>query len=75
MSKAACRPAEDSILRQAGKWVYREGSDHYELTRQGSAVMFSVKEASRTLAAPVEWAVGNGEIGQNFSAEAAQYLH
>jgi hypothetical protein len=66
MSKAACRPAQDPILRQTGKLVYRDDGYNYELVRQGTATKFSVNDASRTLTVPVEWVIGNGEIGQTF---------
>ena len=52
MSTAAGRPVQDPILGQTGNLVYRDDVYNYELTRQGIATMFSVKDTSRTLTEP-----------------------
>jgi hypothetical protein len=66
MFKAASHAADAAVLRQHPNLQYSEGDLHYSLTRQDDRAMLRIENGGHVLAAPVPWAIGNGEIGQTY---------
>jgi hypothetical protein len=66
MFHAASRPSETRVLREHGNMQFREGQYDYALVREGDRTLLRITNGAHTLAAPLVWAIGNGEIGQTY---------
>jgi len=66
MFKAASRAEDAAVLKQHPYLQFNEGSFRYALTRQNDREMLRVESGGHVLAAPILWAMGNGEIGQTY---------
>ena len=66
MFHAASRPSETRVLREHDNMQFSEDRYGYSLVRAGDRTMLHITNAAHNLAAPVVWAMGNGEIGQTY---------
>jgi hypothetical protein len=66
MFKAASRPNQSSILTRHKDLRFEEEGFDYSLMLAGSQATFSVQDKSGAVSVPVEWSIGNGEIGQTY---------
>jgi hypothetical protein len=66
MFHAASHPSETRVLREHDNMQFREDGYEYSLVREGDRTMLHITNGAHSLAAPVVWAMGNGEIGQTY---------
>ena len=66
MFDAASRPSETRVLREHDNMQFSEQGYEYSLVREGDRTMLHITNGAHSLAAPVVWAMGNGEIGQTY---------
>lgn len=66
MFHAASRPSESAVLREHDNMHFSEDGYEYSLVREGDRTMLHITNAAHSLAAPLVWAMGNGEIGQTY---------
>jgi len=56
-------------LRQHGDLAFQVGAFRYLITRSAHDIVYTVSDGSRSIAAPLGWAFGAGEVGQTFVFE------
>lgn len=66
MFHAASRASETRVLREHDSLQFSEEGYEYSLVREGDRTMLHITNGAHSLAAPVVWAIGNGEIGQTY---------
>ena len=66
MFHAASRPSETRVLREHGNMQFKEEGYQYSLVRDGERTLLQITNGAHTLAAPIVWAIGNGEDGQTY---------
>lgn len=66
MFRAASRPSETPLLRKHGNLQFKEDNYEYTMADDGQRTMLYINSSGHTLAAPVLWAMGDGEIGQTY---------
>jgi hypothetical protein len=67
MARAATRASEAGIPRQHNPLTFVFGAYKFQIagTEQGS--VYSVTDGTSTLAQPLDWAFGTGEVGQTYA--------
>jgi hypothetical protein len=66
MSLAMERIPDSKVLKQNPHLTLRIGPYSYEIKREGSQSSYSVTDGKNTIAVPIDYAVGQGRMGQTY---------
>ena len=66
MGRALARPEDAQVLRAHPRLSFRDGRYAYDIFSTASGSDCSVTDGTRTLSAPIVWAVGYGNAGQTY---------
>jgi len=66
MALAMERVAESKILKENPKLTLQLGPYFYEIKRQGRESLYSVTDGKNTISVPIQYALGQGRMGQTF---------
>jgi len=69
MTRSLFSGRDSEILRSHPKLKAETGSYSYEIARIGDQSIYTVTDGKETFRTPVEWAFGQGSVGQTFAFE------
>jgi len=75
MAKACVRAADSKTLQAHERLSFRLGPYVYDLTRAQGGSIFSVSDGPRSVSAVLEWAFGEGAVGETYVFERAGILY
>jgi hypothetical protein len=75
MARTASRAASSDVLRNHPALSVRLGAFSYEIQTSGAQSLYTVTDGTRSLSAPLSWALGNGTVGQTFLFERDGAVH
>ena len=75
MGRALETAAESRVLRSRPRMTFRAGPYLFEITRRGDQSIYSVTDGTRTISAPILYALGQGKAGQTYVFRLDGALH
>jgi len=66
MFSAASRPSQSELLLNHTALPFSESVYNYVLSRRPNESSFVIKDETRTMSAPIDWAFGSGEVAQTY---------
>jgi hypothetical protein len=66
MARALETPAESQVLREHPKLEFKLGKYNYRIERKGSESFYTVTDGAKTISLPIDWAFGQGKMGQTY---------
>src|SRR5581483_2716020 len=75
MARALETPAESQVLREHPKLEFQLGKYSYTIERKGDASFYSVTDSVKTITVPIDWAFGQGKMGQTYVLRYNERFH
>lgn len=66
MAHAATPAADAEILRQHSPLTFMSGAYKFQIAETAEGSVYSVSDGTNSLSARLDWAFGNGEVGQSY---------
>lgn len=75
MARALETPAESQVLREHPKLEFKLGKYSYTIERKGKESFYTVTDGAKTITVPIDWAFGQGKMGQTYVLRYNERFH